>query len=211
MKSDDISRTSIVPLTDFVEDVLLDIRYFSTYNFVGERIDGYMEPCALITQEAALALKNVSDQAGGLGFRLKIFDTYRPVTAVNHFERWAKDFDDVRMKKYFYPDVDKSRLFELGYISSKSAHSRGSTVDLTLFDMSSQKDIDMGSAFDFFDGISHSDTVSGLSVQQIKNRELLKSLMCGNGFIPIREEWWHFTLQEEPYPDFYFDFPVKRC
>ena len=140
--------SGFVSLADALPDILLEIRYFSTYNFIGERIDGYTAPRALMTREAAQALSRVSQAAIARGYRLKVFDAYRPQTAVDHFVRWAKDLSDVRMKPYFYPQVDKANLFKEGYIAAKSGHSRGSTVDLTLFDMAHGREVDMGGPFD---------------------------------------------------------------
>lgn len=198
-----------VLVSDVIPDVILEIRYFSTYNFVGERIDGYEQPCALLTKEAAQALKAVNDDLMEQGYRLKIFDAYRPKMAVEHFVRWAEDLNAEEMKPYFYPDVEKSRLFQEGYISSKSDHSRGSTVDLTLFDDKAGKEVDMGGPFDYFGAISHSKHTSGLTEEQIANRKLLRDAMVKQGFRPISTEWWHFRLIEEPYPDTYFNFPVS--
>lgn len=198
-----------VLLTDVIPDVIQEIRYFSTYNFIGERIDGYEEPCAILSRPAALALKKVSDELRKQGYLLKIFDTYRPKSAVDHFVRWAEDENDLRMKPYFYPDVDKRDLFKIGYIARRSGHSRGSTVDLTLFEMASGKEMDMGSPFDYFGKRSHASFIRYLSVPQIKNRLLLRNAMVRGGFETIEEEWWHFTLKNEPYPDTYFDFPVR--
>ena len=135
--SDDAS--DFVLLTDMVQDAILEIRYYSTYNFVGDRIKGYEQPVALLTKEAAEALKAVSDDVKAQGYRLKIFDAYRPQMAVSHFMRWALDFEDARMKAYFYPELEKDQLFPLGYIAEHSDHSRGSAVDLTLFDMITEK------------------------------------------------------------------------
>lgn len=198
-----------VLVSDVVPDAILEIRYFSTYNFVGERIDGYEQPCALLTKEAAEALKAVSDDLVEQGYRLKIFDAYRPQTAVDHFVRWAEDPDAEEMKPYFYPNVEKSRLFHEGYISSKSGHSRGSTVDLTLFDVKTGKELDMGGVFDYFGELSHPGYTDGLTEEQIANRKLLRNAMVKHGFRPLSTEWWHFTLIEEPYPDTYFTFPVS--
>ena len=146
-----------VMLTDVVPDAILEIRYYGTYNFVGTRIDGYEEPTAMLTRQAASALKAVSDDVKQLGFRLKIYDAYRPQKGVDNFVRWAADIPDTLMKKYFYPDLDKSVLFEQEYIYEKSGHSRGSTVDLTLFDMDTEKELDMGGTFDWFGPESHPD------------------------------------------------------
>lgn len=197
-----------VSLGQFIPDVLLDMRYYGTYNFVGTRIDGYESPCALLTWEAAAALAQVSVDALALGFRLRLYDAYRPRRAVAHFARWAEDLSDTRMKPYFYPDVDKADLFRLGFIARRSGHSRGSTVDLTLFDMAAGRDLDMGGAFDFFGPRSHPD-YPALSPAQRANRDLLRRLMVRRGFCPLSTEWWHFTLENEPYPATYFDFPVN--
>ena len=197
-----------VPLAEAVPDAILEIRYYSTYNFVGERVDGYERPCALITKEAAAALKAASDDCVKRGYRLKIYDAYRPQRAVAHFMRWAKDTKDTRMKDAFYPNLDKSVLFAQGYIAERSGHSRGSTVDLTLFDMKTGKEVDMGGTFDWFGRESHPD-YKDVTKEQFANRMLLREIMLAHGFQPIAEEWWHFTLANEPYPDTYFDFPVR--
>lgn len=195
-------------LADFVPGIIQEIRYYSSYNFIGERIDGYEEPCALLTKEAARALKSVANEMNVRGYRLKVFDAYRPATAVKHFVLWGIEDTDIRMKQYFYPDLEKQELFIKGYIAKQSSHSRGSTVDLTLLDMASGKEVDMGSPFDFFGEISHPD-YRGITDEQYQNRMELRNCMIRNGFEPIDCEWWHFTLKDEPYPDTYFDFPVS--
>ena len=197
-----------VPLAEAVPDAILEIRYYSTYNFVGDRVDGYERPVAYLTKEAAAALRAASDDCVARGYRLKVYDAYRPQRAVSHFMRWAKDVGDVRMKPYFYPNLDKSVLFDQGYIAEKSGHSRGSTVDLTLFDMKTEKELDMGGTFDWFGEESHPD-YKGVTEAQLANRMLLREIMLAHGFKPLAEEWWHFTLKDEPYPDTYFDFPVR--
>ena len=189
-------------------DAILEIRYYSTYNFVGDRIRGYERPVAYLTKEAAEALRKVSDEVMRKGYRLKIFDAYRPQRAVNHFAEWAKNIDDTKMKDYFYPELDKSVLFEQDYIAYKSGHSRGSTVDLTLFDMNTEKEADMGGTFDYFGEKSHPD-YKGLTPAQYNCRMILREAMTKHGFKPLYSEWWHFTLKDEPFPDTYFDFPVK--
>ena len=198
-----------VSVGEVIPDVLLDIRYYSSFNFIGERIDGYEEPAALLTREAAQALKEASNEAMEQGFRLKIYDAYRPQKAVDHFVRWAKDPEDIRMKAFFYPDLEKKIIIPQGYIAEHSGHSRGSTVDLTLFDMATQQDVDMGGTFDFFGELSHPD-YSGVSEVQHANRMLLQSLMVKHGFRPLETEWWHFTLENEPWPDTYFTFSVRN-
>ena len=200
--------SGFVLLSDFVPHIIQEIRYYSTYNFIGERIDGYEEPCALITKEAARALKAVSNELFVQGYRLKVFDAYRPACAVRSFVLWGIEDQDKRMKAYFYPDMEKDELFVNGYIASKSSHSRGSTIDLTLLDMKTGKEVDMGSPFDFFGEISHPDYM-GITREQYENRMILRNAMLRNGFLPDPCEWWHFTLENEPYPDTYFEFPVS--
>ena len=202
--------SGFVLLSDYVPGIIQEIRYYSSYNFIGDRIDGYEEPCALITKEAARALKSVSNEMMVLGYRLKVFDAYRPVCAVKHFMLWGIEDQDIRMKPYFYPDQQKQELFEKGYIAKKSSHSRGSTVDLTLLDMATGKELDMGSPFDLFSEKSHPD-YRGITEEQYRNRMTLRNAMLRNGFLPIDCEWWHFTLENEPYPDTYFEFPVSSA
>ena len=202
--------SGFVLLSDLVPQAIQEIRYFSTYNFIGERIDGYEEPCALITAEAARALKSVSNELGVIGYRLKAFDAYRPTAAVKQFVFWALEDNDVRMKPYFYPDINKEDTISLGYIASRSSHSRGSTIDLTLLDMQTGKELDMGTPFDFFGELSHPDN-RDVTNEQYENRMLLQRAMVRNGFVPYECEWWHFTLENEPYPDTYFSFPVSSA
>ena len=204
--SDDAS--DFVILSEVVPDAILEIRYYSTYNFIGDRIDGYEEPIALLTEEAAQALAEVSEDLKEEGYRLKVYDAYRPQSAVTMFWTWSKDREDTRMKEYFYPEVDKSDLNMYGYVAKHSGHSRGSTVDLTLFDMDTEKEVDMGSTYDYFGDESHPD-YSGITDEQRENRMILRDAMMRHGFKPIATEWWHFTLKDEPYPDTYFTFPVN--
>ena len=217
--TDDCSQ--FVNLAEAVPDAILEIRYYSTYNFVGARVDGYEEPVALLTRQAADSLRAVSDDLLKQGYRLKIFDAYRPQCAVDHFMRWATDVNDTLMKPYFYPKVPRDKLFELGYILEKSGHTRGSTVDLTLFDMATEKEVDMGGTFDWFGRESHpdfgGDPETGkykgnapITAEQFHNRMILREAMMRHGFQPLDEEWWHFTLKNEPFPDTYFTFPVKK-
>ncbi len=205
-----MSAAGFVMLSDVCPDIIQEIRYFSSYNFIGERIDGYEQPVALLSREAAESLRSACDALRDRGYMLKVFDAYRPQRAVDHFARWAEDASDTRMKRYFYPDVDKSRLFELGFIAKHSGHSRGSTVDVTLFDMARGGDADMGGPFDWFGPLSHSDRRQGLTRDQADRRMLLRQAMETAGFRPIQSEWWHFTLKQEPWPDTYFTFPVSE-
>jgi D-alanyl-D-alanine dipeptidase len=182
-------------------------------------MDGYEAPTALLTRQAADSLKAVSDDLKRMGFRLKIYDAYRPQKAVDHFVRWAKDVNDTVMKRYFYPDLDKSMLFPQEYIIERSGHTRGSTLDLTLFDMDKEKEADMGGTFDWFGKESHPDFCGNpdtfeylpsdsLTAEQFNNRMILRRAMMRHGFKPLHTEWWHFTLENEPFPDTYFTFPV---
>lgn len=207
--SAEYDSSGFVNVTDVVPDAILEIRYYSTYNFVGERIDGYLQPVALMTRQSADSLKAVSDELMEQGYHIKIWDAYRPQRAVDHFIRWAENVQDTAMKQIFYPMVDKSLLFEQGYIYARSSHSRGSTVDLTLVDAATGKELDMGSPFDWFGIESHPDYVCPLPIQ-MENRLLLRNAMLRHGFAPLDSEWWHFTLANEPYPDTYFDFPVRQ-
>jgi len=200
--------SGFVLLADYVPNIIQEIRYYSTYNFIGERIDGYEEPCAILSIEAARALKAVSNELFVQGYRIKVFDAYRPACAVKQFVLWGIEDTDVRMKPYFYPELNKQDLFAEGYIAKLSSHSRGSTVDLTLLDMKTGKEVDMGSPFDLFSEKSHP-SYKGITDEQYENRMLLQHVMVRNGFVPIDCEWWHFTLKDEPYPDTYFEFPVS--
>jgi len=219
--------SQFVMLADVIPDAILEIRYYGTYNFVGKRIDGYHAPTALLTRQAADSLKAVSDDVMKLGYRLKIYDAYRPQEGVDHFVRWSKEVSDTTMKPYFYPDLDKSVLFEQQYIMTYSGHTRGSTVDLTLFDMTTEKELDMGGTFDWFGPESHPDFCGNpntgeytgdnhkspkgrsITAEQFKHRMILRQAMLSHGFAPVDTEWWHFTLNNEPFPDTYFTFPVR--
>ena len=200
--------SDFVVLNDYIPDMKFEIRYYSDYNFVGERIDGYEAPLAFLTQEAADALREVNDELAEMNLTLKIYDAYRPQRAVNHFVKWSKNLRDTKMKKYFYPEKNKRVLFREGYIARRSGHSRGSTVDLTLYDLSNDVDVDMGGTFDYFGERSHTD-YKRITKTQHDNRMLLKDIMLRHGFKSIRTEWWHFTLKDEPYPNTYFDFPIE--
>ena len=220
--------SNFVKLAEAVPDAILEIRYYDTYNFVGRRVDGYEAPTAMLTRRAADSLRAVSDDVKRMGYCLKIYDAYRPQKAVDHFVRWAKVLSDTLTKRYFYPDLSKSVLFKQGYIASKSGHSRGSTVDLTLVDMKTGKDVDMGGTFDWFGPESHPDFCGNpqtgqytgdnhkspkrrsITPEQFHNRMILRKAMLRHGFKPISSEWWHFTLKNEPYPKTFFTFPVRE-
>ncbi|KAA9133613.1 M15 family metallopeptidase [Microbacterium caowuchunii] len=200
-----------VHLADAVPDAIQEIRYASTYNFVGERIDGYEASAAILTAEAAAALREAGDILRTQGYVLKVFDAYRPQRAVDHFVRWAADPGDERMKQAFYPDVDTSRLFADGYIAEHSGHSRGSTVDVTLVGAATGREVWMGTPFDFFGLPSHhgAGDAEGVSADAAANRLILRDAMTAVGFVPLPEEWWHYRLADEPHPETYFDFPVR--
>jgi D-alanyl-D-alanine dipeptidase/L,D-peptidoglycan transpeptidase YkuD (ErfK/YbiS/YcfS/YnhG family) len=199
-----------VYVRDAVPDAVLEIRYAGADNFMGTRVDGYDAPEALLSVEAAAALKAAAGELRSKGFALKVFDAYRPEWAVRHFVRWAKDLTDAGNKAAFYPDVDKAKLFELGYIAGKSGHSRGSTVDVGLVDLKTGQDVDMGSHFDFFGEISRHGSAL-VTARQTANRNILREAMEAHGFRRLQTEWWHYTLKNEPYPDTYFDFPVAAA
>jgi D-alanyl-D-alanine dipeptidase len=188
--------------------IITEVRYYSADNFVGERIDGYLAPRVYMTRTAYTALLEVVEYLEGFGLGLKIFDAYRPQQAVNHFVRWAEDINDTRMKSRYYPIVDKSNLFRDGYIAERSGHSRGSTVDLTIVDLVSGEELDMGTPWDYFD-LSSWGAYADIGAEQRANRALLRSAMTRHGFNPITTEWWHFTFADEPYPATFFNFPVE--
>ena len=204
-----MDSSAFVLLSDYVPSIIQEIRYFSTYNFIGDRINFYEQPCAIITKQAARALRTISNELNVMGYKMKVFDAYRPAGAVRHFVMWGIEDTDIRMKEYFYPDLEKQELFSKGYVASKSSHSRGSTIDLTLFDMKTGKEVDMGSPFDMFSEVSHPG-YKGITDEQYRNRMVLRNVMIRNGFEPIDCEWWHFTLKDEPFPDTYFEFPVSE-
>jgi zinc D-Ala-D-Ala dipeptidase len=197
-----------VYVKEVIPNITIDLRYYSEDNFVGECIDGYLKPKCILSTQAAWALKKVQTELKKFKLGLKIYDTYRPQYAVDHFIHWAKDLKNIKMKAKYYPDVLKKNLFKEGYIFSKSSHSRGSTVDLTIISLNSKKELDMGSGFDFFDPKSWPSDLS-ISTTQRAHRMLLQLLMDNYGFQKNEKEWWHFTLKNEPFPDTYFDFPVQ--
>ncbi|CAM1363875.1 D-alanyl-D-alanine dipeptidase [Tenacibaculum sediminilitoris] len=195
-------------IKDLSPTIQNELRYCHDNNFMGVPVNGYEENVLIATTPTAKALKKVQDELIKQQLSLKIYDAYRPQTAVNHFVKWARIINDTLMKQQYYPEVNKRHLFKLGYISSKSGHSRGSTVDLTIVNLKTGKELDMGSPYDFF-GISSHVTYENLTKQQKKNRKLLQEVMRKHGFRPYSKEWWHFTLKGEPFPKTFFDFPVK--
>lgn len=198
-----------VYIDDVIPGIRLDLRYATEDNFVGEKINGYLQACGILTHAAAGALARVQDVLKTAGLELSIFDAYRPQQAVDHFKRWIADVSDTRTKAEYYPQTDKPDLLRLGYIARRSSHTRGSTVDLTIVPCASPAAaLDMGSDFDFFGPESWAE-YTGVTPQQQANRLLLRRLMMQSGFIPFSMEWWHFTLENEPFPDTWFDFPVQ--
>lgn len=192
---------------EVIDDVILDIRYAGTHNFVGDVIDGYEAPYAIMTNEAAQALKEAADEFRTMGYRLMIFDAYRPQDAVRHFVSWSQDADDMRNQAEFYPDYKKkSLLVDQGYIARNSSHCRGSAVDLTITDLEGNP-LDMGTGFDYFGKLAWHGA-KGVTEEQAANRELLCSVMEKHGFKPFEHEWWHYRLHNEPF-DEGFNFPVK--
>lgn len=201
-------RAILVDVTDMVPGIAVDARYYSSHNFTGERVDGYRANKVLVTYPTARALGKVERELNEEGLGLLIFDGYRPKRAVDHFVRWAAGPEDSATKVQYHPDHDKKELFELGYIAEMSGHSRGSTVDLTLIERSSGIPLDMGTPFDFF-GSASAPLSKEVTADQRANRMRLREVMLKHGFKPLENEWWHFTLVDEPYPGTYFDFPVE--
>lgn len=206
--AEDPDRAKFVDVASAIPDLVVEMRYAGDENFIGRPITGYEEPVCLLTREAAAALVRVQAglKRGGLG--LKVFDCYRPARAVADFAAWARDPADEKRKADYYPNVDKSKLFELGYIAERSGHSRGSTLDVTLVRLDTGREVDMGSGYDLFDTKSWPEDTT-VSVQARVNRAALQRAMTAEGFRPLKEEWWHFTLNNEPYPETYFDFTVR--
>lgn len=207
-KNTNKGHEGLVQIHEAIPDIAYDIRYYSTDNFVGARIDGYLKPTAYISREAAKALKEVQTELNSEGLGLKVFDAYRPQKAVDHFVRWGEVVGDTLTKAKYYPEINKVRVFKLGYVARRSGHTRGSTIDLTIINLVTKEELDMGSPWDFFGPISHHDT--GLVGEfHTANRNKLRTLMLKHGFKEYANEWWHYTLKDEPYPDTYFDFDIE--
>lgn len=222
-----------VALRDVAPTIIEEIRYHGSHNFVGRPVTGYREPLCIVTRPTALALREAQRRLLPQGYTLKVYDCFRPQRAVDSFVRWARRLDDDRMKNEFYPRVEKSSLFEDGYIAEHSGHSRGSTVDLTLVripphpqehyrpgdplrpcfapagERFGDNSVDMGTGFDCFDTLSHTDDPR-ITGEAMRNRALLKDTLEAVGMENYPNEWWHYTLRDEPFPDTYFDFPVAR-
>jgi D-alanyl-D-alanine dipeptidase len=209
----DIENNQQIPanfiyLQEIIPDIVYDLRYFSEENFIGAFIPGYEADLLIITLEAAMALKCVQQELKYSGLALKVFDAYRPQRAVDFFKKWAHNPSDLCKKSTYYPNLDKQDIFPLGYLLELSTHSRGSTVDLTIINLSDGTELDMGTVFDFFDILSATASL-GINAQQRANRLLLRTVMQKHGFVAVEEEWWHFTLKNEPYPNTWFDFVIK--
>ena len=207
-----VPHEGFVYVKNIIPDLIEDLRYFTTNNFMGEKADGYEANYAILSKEAATALSKAADELREKGYVVKIYDAYRPQKAVDHFVRWSKTSDQ-RNKNDYYPDLAKTSLFPT-YIARKSGHSKGSTVDMTICYKDTKEEVDMGSHFDYFGPPSHPSFIGkypgGEVTQQHKqNRMMLREVMVRHGFKPYDNEWWHFTLKNEPYPTTYFIFPVK--
>lgn len=200
--------TGFVYVTDYIPAIQVDLRYCGSDNFVGKPVNGYIDNKAILTKRATEALMKVENELNKKNLGLKIFDAYRPQRAVNHFQEWAKAVNDTITKRKYYPTIDKRNLFKDGYIATKSGHSRGSTIDLTIIDLHTKKEIDMGTIFDFL-GPQSGHSFPNISTTQKQNRQLLKSTMEKYGFKPYSKEWWHYTYIDEPYKKTYFDFLVQ--
>ena len=200
--------SAFVDAAAVVPGLVVEMRYAGAHNFVGRPVDGYVRPVCLTTRAAAAALAQVQRDLETRGLGLKVFDCYRPVRAVQHFVRWARDVRDVATRPEFYPTIDKRDLFRLGYIAAQSGHSRGSTIDLSLVTRADGRELDMGTPFDTFSPHSWPSDTS-VSAQARANRAMLAAAMRRHGFRPYAREWWHFTLNGEPFRTTYFDFPVE--
>ncbi len=196
-----------VYVADHIPTIQMDLRYTGSNNFVGKPIDGYKREVVILSEAATKALKNVQDELNSANLSIMVYDSYRPQQAVNHFIRWARDLNDTIMKARFYPKVEKRNLFKEGYIASRSGHSRGSTLDITIVDLETCEPLDMGSPYDFFGSESWVEN-NNLTKEQRANRTLLQSIMTKHGFRNYPKEWWHFTLRGEPFPETFFDFAV---
>lgn len=198
-----------VSLTDICPEIQIEASYATSNNFTGSIVNGYKARKAYMAKVPAAKLCDIQIKALKQGYSLKIFDGYRPVKAVEFFQSWAKlPETNMSIKERFYPKFTRLELFEAGYIAKQSSHSRGSAVDLTLVDLSTGKDLDMGSEFDYFDDLSNTDSPL-VSAEQRANRMMLKKLMEDNGFKNFSQEWWHFSFKPEPFPERSFDFDVE--
>jgi D-alanyl-D-alanine dipeptidase len=197
----------------FVDELVPGIRWDAKYatwdNFTGKPVEGYAANRIVGTHPLCEALRTARANAAELGFGLLLWDGYRPQRAVDSFTRWAQRPEDGRTKPRHYPNLDRDAIFERGYVATKSGHSRGSTVDLTLFHLDTGDLAAMGGGHDLMDPVSHHGA-RGLTRLESGNRNRLRAVMEASGFLPYDTEWWHYTLRDEPYPDTYFDFPIGQ-
>ncbi len=198
-----------VYLDEWIEDCIIDAKYAGTDNFIGRVIDGYEQPLVVASREVAAGCVRAADLLRARGYVLKVFDAYRPQRAVDHFIRWGEEQGaDLRRKPIHYPMIDKPDMFLEGYIARKSSHTRGGAVDLTLVDLRTHQEVDMGAIFDYMDKRSWPES-DEVTPAQKQNRMLLRDAMLEAGFLPLENEFWHFIINPEPYPDTYFDFPIR--
>lgn len=207
--ADPPSKEDFIDLKEIMPNLRSDLRYYGSNNFIGRPVEGYNQPKCYLTKDAAYALKKVQDELERLGFGLLIYDAYRPQRASDYFVKWAEDEADTSMKLEFYPNLNKKDLFAKGYISPKSGHSRGSTVDVTIVSLKTKQILNMGSPYDLFDEISNLEHTKKITKNQHSLRLLLKRRMEKHGWVSNPQEWWHFTLENEPFPNTYFDFPIE--
>lgn len=197
-----------VYVQDVIPDVIQEIRYAGVHNFTGGIVAGYEAPFAIMTKEAAEKLSVAADALREMGYRIKIYDAYRPQRAVRAFVDWSEEKENFLTRDEFYPEFkDRTQLVDQGYIARNSAHTRGSAIDLTLTDVDGN-DLDMGTCFDYFGKLAWHGA-SGITPEQERNRQILRSAMEDAGFRAFEQEWWHYKLVGEPYPKTSFDFIVR--
>jgi D-alanyl-D-alanine dipeptidase len=192
---------------EWVPGIRWDAKYATWDNFTGKPVDGYLSNRIVGSAALCTALERAQEKAASQGFGLLLWDGYRPQQAVDHFLRWAAEPEDGRTKRRHYPNISRAQMFEQGYVAARSGHSRGSTVDLTLYHLDGRELAAMGGHHDLMDPISHHGA-RGITREAARNRECLASIMESCGFHRYDREWWHYTLRDEPYPDIYFDFAV---
>lgn len=210
--NDQPPHEGFVYVKTLIPDLVEDLRYATTNNFMGEKADGYEGTRVILSRPAAEALKSAADEFREMGYVIKVYDAYRPQRAVNHFVRWSKS-NDQRNKADYFPTLKKNQLFPT-YIAYKSGHTKGSTIDMTICDKNTNEEVDMGGHFDYFGEPSHPSftgkyPLGTVTQEHKKRRMMLREVMVRHGFKPYDSEWWHFTLKNEPYPNTWFDFPVK--
>jgi D-alanyl-D-alanine dipeptidase len=200
-------KADFVFVDEFTSGIRWDAKYATWDNFTGKPVDGYLANRIVGTRALCAALEQARGKAEPHGFGLLLWDGYRPQRAVDRFLQWSKQPEDGRTKPRHYPNIDRAEMFARGYVSAKSGHSRGSTVDLTLYHLATGELAPMGGDHDLMDSISHHGA-RGITPTEASNRQVLRSLMAACGFTSYDSEWWHYTLTDEPHPDTYFDFPI---